>query len=86
MQRSFEDMDAGTNDFDFPQEWLEPLIYGLADRLADEYGVDNGIKGRIARRAAESLALAMSFDQEEGSIFFSPDFTSGPSNVGGSYD
>jgi hypothetical protein len=36
--RPFEDFDAAGDEPDFPQEWFEALKYGLALRLAPEYG------------------------------------------------
>ena len=73
VQRSLEDFDAITDDPDFPQEWLEALVYNLADRLTDEYGVAEALKRRIERKAIAYLNLALSFDQESASLFISPD-------------
>lgn len=38
-QRPFEDMSGAADDIDFPSYWSEAIIYGLAWRLAPEYGV-----------------------------------------------
>lgn len=38
--RPIEDMDAGANDFDVPQEYYEPIKFGLAARLSSEYGLN----------------------------------------------
>lgn len=81
-QRNIEDVDAETNDLDFPQEWLEAVVYNLADRLSDEYGLDDNVKARIQARAVASLDLALSFDQESGSIYISPDVEGGGVDVG----
>jgi hypothetical protein len=71
VQAPLEDLDSGTDDFDFPQYWLEAIIYGLAVRLAPRYG-GLGIQERsmLRREAKEVLDLAISFDVEYGSIYF----------------
>lgn len=38
FNKSIEDMDAGSNNFDFPQEWLEAITYNLAVRIAPGFG------------------------------------------------
>jgi hypothetical protein len=40
--RPLQDMNSDTDDFDFPQEWIEVLSYGLAVRIAPEYGLSIG--------------------------------------------
>ncbi len=63
--REFEDQtpDAAV---DVPAEWYDALVYGLADRLADDYGID---APKVTMRAERELSLALAFDRE-GSIFF----------------
>jgi hypothetical protein len=51
---------------DMPDEWEEALVYGLAARLADDYGV---AAPSVVGRAEEELRLVLSRDRE-GSIFF----------------
>jgi len=68
-----EDMDASTDNFDCPPEWLEAIKYGLAIRLADEYSIPDQMYYRIRRRADDSLELAKSFDVEDTSFYFQPD-------------
>jgi len=72
-QRTFEDFDVVGDEPDFPQEWYEALKYGLADRLAGEYGMDAQSRMLIRSDAKEMLAEALAFDQEEGSIYFQAD-------------
>jgi len=38
-QRPFEDFDVSTDEPDFPQEWFDAVCYGLAVRIAPEYGM-----------------------------------------------
>ena len=72
-QRPFEDFDASADTPDFPQEWQEALKYGLAVRLATEYGVPPNDRVLLKKEADEIKDLAMSNDVEEGSWFFSID-------------
>jgi len=39
VQRAVQDMINGGDEFDLPQEWFLPLVWGLAQQLADEYEV-----------------------------------------------
>lgn len=63
--RELEDVEA-VEVVDVPSEWLEATIYGLAARLADDYGLD---KPMLVRRAERELELAQAQDRE-GSIYF----------------
>lgn len=75
VQSPLEDMDATANNFDFPSEWLEAIVYNLAVRLAARYGgLDQAALSYLRRDAADILDLAKSFDTEDGSIFFQPDY------------
>lgn len=65
--RKIEDMDANENDLDLPQEWYEAVVYNLADRFAEEYGLINTPLGqRVAQKAAMSLQEIKEFDTGEG--------------------
>lgn len=74
-QRPFEDMVSATDDFDFPSYWEEALIYGLAMRLAPEYGVPLQDRGELGKEAMFFKEQALGFGTEEGSLFFQPDST-----------
>lgn len=67
--RVIEDIDALENDPDVPQEWLEALVYNLADRLANSYGANSPA---LTSFAAELLAALDSQDQEDASLYLSP--------------
>jgi hypothetical protein len=77
----FEDMDSTTDNFDFPVEWLEAIKYGLAIRLAPEYGIDLPSQYRLdkvmygdpAKGVLGVYDKALSWDQENTSIYFQPD-------------
>lgn len=51
---------------DIPGEWYDAAVYGLADRLSDDYERD---VPKITQRAQILLDEALSFDRE-GSLFF----------------
>lgn len=74
-QRPFDDMVAGTDNVDFPQYWLEPIIYGLAVRLAPEYGVPLMNRSDLMKQAELYYMNALSFGTEEGSLFIQPDWS-----------
>ena len=73
-QRPFEDMTSATDDIDFPPYWTEAMIYGLADRLAPEYGLPLQDRQLLTQQAERFHLTALSFGQEEGSMFFQPDY------------
>jgi hypothetical protein len=68
-QKSFETFLDGADDPDFPQEWLEALVYNLAFRIAPRYGRVNVVSEQEAER---KLQKALSWDNEEASMFFQP--------------
>ena len=74
-QRPFEDMTTSTDSFDFPAYWTEALIYGLAWRLAPEYGIPIQDRQVIQKEAQYFHEMAMSFGTEEGSLSLMPDWS-----------
>ena len=72
-QRPFEDFLASGDNPDFPQEWLEALKYGLAVRLAPEYGLDAESRRFLIQEYASVKAIALSFGTEEGSLYIGVD-------------
>lgn len=75
-QRPFFDMVAGANTLDFPQWWHEAVVYGLASRLAPEYGIPLQDRSMYQKEAEYFLQEALSFGTEEGSLFLQPDWIS----------
>ncbi len=69
-QRPFEDFDTTTDEPDFPQEWFDALKFGLADRLAPEYGLAITERSELRARAKELKQEALGFGTEENSIHF----------------
>lgn len=51
-QRPAEDFDAATDNPDFPQEVYETLVYGLAIRLAPDYGVELPTRAALIQEAS----------------------------------
>ena len=72
-QAPFEDMVSATDDLDFPSEWTEAVIYGLAARLAPEYGLPLQDRQQIAKEAEYFHTKALEFGNEEGSFYLQPD-------------
>lgn len=72
-QSPYEDMDAAGNDFDFPSEWIQALIYNLAWVLAPEYGIPPNDRAILQKEAMYWHEYVLSMGSEEGSIFFQPD-------------
>lgn len=71
-QRPFEDFDASIDTPDFPQEWYEAIKYGLATRLAGEYGIPLEDRKQLLQEYILIKNDALSFGTEEGSYFFQP--------------
>jgi len=55
-----------TDNIDVPSEWYDATVYGLAARIADDYGV---AAPNVVARAEEELRIALSYDRE-GSVYF----------------
>lgn len=68
----FEDMDAATDDFDFPAYWIQALIYNLAWALAPEYGIPPTDRNILAQEAKFWKSEALSYGSEESSLFLLP--------------
>lgn len=57
---------------DFPEEWINAIIYGLAEEIAFRYGMDEKRMALVAQKALywKSMALGMS---QENSIYLQPE-------------
>jgi hypothetical protein len=72
--RTLEDFISNSNTPDFPQEWYEPLMYGLASRLIASYRPQDAVSiQRLQMVAAQSLSDALAYDVEPVSIYVRPD-------------
>lgn len=74
FERQLEDVTTDTDNLDFPQEWLLPIIYNLADILADDYDVTPAKMQKINAKAASLLDDILGWDEEITSLFIQPDF------------
>lgn len=73
--RRIEDMDSTTDDLDMPQEWLDSIVWLLADDLETEYPVNDArLAQKIERKAAQAKADLDWWDTEGTSIYFQPEF------------
>lgn len=55
---------------DLPGEWYDAAVYGLADRLVDDYNIRDPRATRVAIRAKLLMDEALAYDRE-GSVSFS---------------
>ena len=69
-QRPTEYVSASTDTMDFPEEWYGAIIYGLAVRLAPEWGIPLPDRQMLKKEADEYLQNALSNGTEEASFFF----------------
>ena len=69
-QAPYEDFDASTDTPDFPQEWYDAITYGLATRLAPEYGIPSTDRRTLWQEMLTIKQDALNFGLEEGSLYF----------------
>lgn len=62
--RKLEDFDSSSDNPDFPEEWLEALIYGLAARLASEYGLPIHDRNELSSLGAGTFLSAFNNNQD----------------------
>lgn len=72
-QRPFEDFDSSVDTPDFPQEWFDAVTYGLATRLAPEYGISIPDRKTLWQEMTIIKQDALNFGLEEGSLYFGVD-------------
>ena len=68
--KPFDDMDSALDNLEFPQEWYEAVVYGLAWRLAPSFGVPIALRRELRAEALSFLEEARGFDTESGSVYF----------------
>lgn len=62
--RKLEDFDVGANTPDFPENWIEPLVWGLAANIAPEYNVKSDRQRFLDAKAEEMRRRAKVHDSE----------------------
>jgi hypothetical protein len=72
----FMSIQVASNDtLDMPQQWQQALIWNLANNLETQYPVnDPKLADKIERRAGQTFAAISGWDNEDASIFISPDY------------
>lgn len=73
IKKPFDDMDTANDDFEFPQEWYEAIVYGLAERIAPMIGYPLPDRQLLKAEARDYLDLALTFDVEHASVTFVAD-------------
>ena len=73
MLYPFQYFSAGDDNADFPNEWLNALIYNLAVELAYDYGVETKRLTKLEARADYLHRQALGTSQEN-SVYFQPDY------------
>lgn len=73
VERTLEDLDAASNDLDFPQEWYLPIVYGVAYLSSPKFHVPMGRINMLRSIAEQSLNDAMDGDTEITSVSFEID-------------
>jgi hypothetical protein len=72
-QMPLNDLSLSTDIPDFPNEWMNCLVWSLADELALQYGVPMNARQEISQRAMVYKEKLSDWDVEASSTFFSPD-------------
>ena len=79
-QMPLDDLNTALDVPDFPNEWMNCLVWSLADQLSLEYGVPMNARQEITQRAVAYKGLLVDWDVEASSTFFQPDFRSSNNN------
>jgi hypothetical protein len=74
VEAKIEDFDNADNNADFPDEWIQALIWNLAEQIAPEYGVSDRSWARIQYMAGKTYKVVKEFDAETADITFEVDF------------
>lgn len=69
-QKPYDDLDASSDEPEFPSEWFDALKFGLASRLAPEYGMTLTDRKQLLQESMLLKTEALGFGSEEGSIYF----------------
>jgi hypothetical protein len=72
-QQPIQDINYGSSIPNFPNEWMNTLVWNLADQLAIEYSLPANHRQEIAMRAKEYRDQLTDWDVESTSTFFQAD-------------
>lgn len=77
--RFIDVMDATNNTLDFPQQWIEPVVWNGAKRLMTQYPVNDPLMAQLVLgQAKETLDQLLQWDNEPASIYLQPEYRWGP--------
>lgn len=71
-ERSIEDLDSASDNFDFPPEWIETLTFNLAVRMGPAFGKDQKVIQTLGPLASDMLKALKEWDDESDSIILVP--------------
>jgi hypothetical protein len=75
--RPLQDFLVPSNTADFPQEWINPLIWNLSKELAPGYGVPTETWNRIVTMADTYGMMVVDYDRESEPIQFGMEYPTG---------
>ncbi len=67
------DFDASGDNPDIPDYLFNALTWAVADQISYEYGVGLSERSMITKKAMQHKAVALGYDQEEGSLWIRPE-------------
>jgi len=72
-QKPLDDVLLGTDIPNFPTEWMQALVWGLADELGIEYGAHVNVRNEIMMKAEKFRTAMEDWDTETASTYFQVD-------------
>jgi hypothetical protein len=73
--RRMGDIVSSSDEVDMPQEWLQTVIWNLANELETQYPVNDArLAAKIERKAALLMQALKGFDNEPASLYMQPDY------------
>lgn len=72
VQKPIQDISAAGSIADFPNEWMQALVWGLADQLAIEYGLPANHRQEIEVKAERYRVKLEDWDIESTATYFQP--------------
>jgi hypothetical protein len=72
-QKKFDDFVNATDNPDFPAYWMDALIYGLAVRMAPEYGLPLMERQHLIKEYEMYKEAAQGYGDEDGSFYIQPE-------------
>jgi hypothetical protein len=71
---TFQTISIQANNPDFPIEYGNALVWGLAAELGSEYGLPENEQGRLWSIAKHKLETQLDYDQENADVIFALDY------------